>query len=172
MRELTKVYVFSRREENAVRYCAEMMKPGSECELVPTTDLSVLAECDIITTATTSATPVFDDAHIGEAVHINAIGSLGPTRSEIPGAIIERATIVVDQREACLKEAGELLPLIADGRLSADFKPAELGEIVTDSNYRAEQKVTVFKSAGNAVQDLVCAVEVMKSADASQSIRF
>lgn len=175
VRELKRVYVFSGHEENAIRFSEEMSGLSGRCELLPAQNRDVLAECDIITTATTSAKPVFADWEIAAAVHINAIGSLGPGRSEIPPATIQRATVVVDQREACLSEAGELLPLMADGRLPSDFAPAELGELVLDAEYKAERAVTVFKSAGNAVQDLVCAAEVLQLAEDAgrgQTVQF
>jgi ornithine cyclodeaminase len=152
-----------------------MAELSSNCELIPAPNRDVLTECDIITTATTSPNPVFADQEIADAVHINAIGSLGPSRSEIPTTTILRATVVVDHREAGLKEAGELLPLMNDGRLPPDFSPAELGELVLNKYYRAERPITVFKSAGNAVQDLVCAAEVMKlsdDADNGQTVQF
>lgn len=177
VRQLQRVFVFSRKLSNATRFCDEMtgrLDLAGSCELVPSADHAVLESCDVITTATTSATPVFEDRHIGEAVHINAIGSLGPNRSEVPEATIARATIVVDQRAACLQEAGELLPLMADGRLPADFAPPELGELAVAEDFRPDQPITVFKSAGNAAQDLACAAEILKRADdeSAQVIRF
>jgi ornithine cyclodeaminase len=174
-RNLKRVYIFSRQDENAVRFSKEMADLSSDCELIPSTNRKVLAKCDVITTATTSANPVFSDQEIAEAVHINAIGSLGPERSEIPAATIQRATVVVDHREAGLREAGELLPLMNDGRLPPDFAPAELGELVLNNDYRAERPVTVFKSAGNAAQDLGCAAEVLKLAEGAgrgQTVQF
>ncbi|MCP4175278.1 MAG: ornithine cyclodeaminase [Fuerstiella sp.] len=175
VRDLKRVYVFSRHNENAVRFCREMAAHNSNCELIPATNRNVLTECDIITTATTSAKPVFSDREIPTVVHINAIGSLGPNRSEIPAETILRATVVVDHREAGLREAGELLPLMNDGRLPTDFAPAELGELVLNKNYKVERPVTVFKSAGNAVQDLACAAEVLKlakDAGRGQTVKF
>ena len=161
VRDLKRVYIFSRQKNNAIRFSEEMANLSSDCELIPAPDRNVLAKCDVITTATTSQNPVFTDDEISDAVHINAIGSLGPDRSEVPAETILRATVVVDHREAGLREAGELLPLMNDGRLPADFAPAELGELAFDTDYKAEQPITVFKSAGNAVQDLACAAEIL-----------
>lgn len=172
VRSLKRVFVYSRVFENAQAFCTRLSDLCPDCELVATTDKHRLRECQVITTATTSARPVFEDEHVGGAVHINAVGSLGPTRSEIPEATIERATVVVDQREGCLHEAGELMPLIADGRLPKDFRPAELGEILADPGYRPERPLTVFKSAGNAAQDLVCAAEVLRVSAAATTVRF
>jgi len=175
VRDFERVYVFSRREENAIRFCETMSGLSNNCKLLPAPNRDVLMECDTITTVTTSPTPVFDDQEIADSVHINAIGALGPSRSEIPPATIQRATVVVDQREACLKEAGELLPLMADGRLPSDFAPAELGELVHNAEYRPDKPVSIFKSVGNAVQDLVCAAEVLKLAEDTgrgQAVQF
>src|SRR5687768_16357020 len=43
-----------------------------------TTDAGVVAEADIVCTATTSQTPVFDDADIRPGTHINAVGAFTP----------------------------------------------------------------------------------------------
>ena len=165
VRRLKRVYVFSRKTANAHRFCGQHADKTMSCELVSTDNHSVLSDCDIITTATTSSEPVFQNSEIGEAVHINAVGSLGPHRSEIPPETILRSTVVVDQRVGCLTEAGEILPLIADGRLPESFTPPELGELVADNEYKPERPITVFKSAGNAIQDLVCSAEILKLAD-------
>lgn len=171
VRPFERVFVFSRREENAVHFCDEVGELSSSCEFLPVTDQSVLADCDVITTATTSATPVFVHEDIASSVHINAIGSLGPTRSEIPEATVENATIFVDHRAACLQEAGELLPLMADGRLPADFAPMEIGELVAAEEHTPDKSITVFKSVGNAAQDLACAAEILRLAgDADEGL--
>lgn len=166
VRALESVCVYSRQRSNAESFCDRAAARWPACSFLAPSDRSALRTCEVVTTATTSPTPVFQDAELGDIVHINAIGSLGPQRSEIPEPTIERATIVVDQREACLQEAGELLPLIQDGRLPPDFAPVEIGEILAAADYRPDRSVTVFKSVGNAAQDLVCAAEVLAVAQA------
>ena len=166
VRNLERVFVFSRNVANAKTFC-EKESQKYDCELIPAKDRDVLAGCDVVTTVTTSPRPVFSDDEIPEQVHVNAVGSLGPSRSEIPEATVERATVVVDQRAACLQEAGELLPLMADGRLPADFSPAELGELVSGSRSEPRRPATLFKSVGNAIQDLVCASEILRLSDNS-----
>ena len=70
-----------------------------------------------------------------------------------------RAKIVVDQMEACLSEAGDILQPIAQGLISKDHIYGELGEIVTGIKLAREDdsEITVFKSVGLAVQDLATA---------------
>lgn len=163
VRAIGTVHVFSRNPQNAERFCAEHAAKFPNTRLLATTDRAVLKRCAVISTASTSPEPVFADDELGEKVHINAIGSLGAHRSEIPLATLDRAQLIVDQRAACLKEAGEIISLLKAGRSEASLNLTELGELVGSSPERSAA-VSVFKSVGNAAQDLVCAAEVYRQA--------
>ena len=128
-----------------------------EVNINPTGDQ--LPDCDIICTASTSSTPVFSDNDLKTGVHINAVGVYQPEKREIPGKTIKRSKLVVDQRAACLEEAGDLIIPIEEGLIQQDHIYAELGEIVVGkkSGRFDDSEITVFKSVGNAVQDLVTA---------------
>jgi len=158
------VYVFSRNPENAERFCRENVDIAGGCELVANPDRKVLKRCDVITAATTSPEAVFEWDEIGDDVHVNAIGSLGPKRTEISAETLLKSTVIVDQRAACLKEAGEICLMRDAGLVGDDYNPPEIGELLNATEL--QQKPTVFKSVGNAVQDLVCSAEVIKAAEA------
>ena len=138
------------------------------CQLIPNPDRSVLRTCGIISTATTSCTPVFADDEIGSGTHINGVGSFTPAMAEVPAETVCRATVFVDQRAACLGEAGDLRQPMDRGMLAADFRPAELGEVVlgTAAGRPSRDALTFFKSVGNAAQDVICAAEILKRAEA------
>ncbi len=161
------VFVFSRKIESAERFCREQAANAGHSRLIPNPDRNELKSCGVICTATTSQTPVFSDDELGPGVHINGVGSFAPTMAEVPAATVCRATVIVDQREACLGEAGDLRQPIEQGLLPADFHPAELGEVVlrTATGRRSPDEVTFFKSVGNAVQDLYCATEILRRAE-------
>lgn len=107
---------------------------------------------DVVVTATSSATPVFDGGHLGEGVHITAVGSFKPGMRELDAETLAGARIVVDQREAALAEAGELQGL-------GNEDVVEIGEVISgrEVGRTSPSERTVFKSVGNAVQDLVVA---------------
>jgi len=163
VRDLRTVHVFSRRPENARKFCEAHAARFPGCLLVPATGPEVLSRCGIVTTASTSPSPVFDDKALAPRVHINAVGSLGAHRSEIPVATLARARLVVDQRAACLKEAGEIISVLNTGVSAESLGLVELGELVGKPR-DASAPVTVFKSVGNAAQDLVCAAAVYRIA--------
>jgi len=113
----------------------------------------------IVCTATTASDPVFDDAAIAPGTHINAVGAYRPPAREVPAATVCRARVVVDQREAALEEAGDIVVPIRDGLITADHIAAEIGEIVAgvQPGRRDADEITFFKSVGVAVQDVAAA---------------
>ena len=164
---LETVYVLSRRQEHARRFCEQ--RKSSACRLEPSADRSVLLHCGVICTATSSHQPVFADEEISPGTHINAVGSFRPDMAEIPLATIQRAFVCVDQAETCLAEAGEFRQGIDTGQLPADYRAPELGELLSGAavGRSSPDEVTVFKSVGNAAQDLVCAAEILEAAQAN-----
>lgn len=124
-----------------------------------TTADRAVAGADVVVTATTSRTPVFAGGELAVGVHITAVGSFTRDARELDAEVMRGARIVVDQRAAALGEAGEL-----DGQSAGDV--AELGEVLTGAvpgRTSADQR-TVFKSVGNAIQDLVVASRAFERA--------
>ncbi|MGH2485942.1 MAG: hypothetical protein ACRDHE_08020, partial [Ktedonobacterales bacterium] len=118
-----------------------------------------VAEAAIICAATNATTPVFDDADLLPGVHINGIGSYLPTTREIPGATVQRARIVVDQRAAAWAEAGDLIIPRDAGQLLESQVVGELGDVVLNrtAGRTSNAEITLFKSVGIAAQDVATA---------------
>lgn len=117
-----------------------------------TSAADAVAGAGIVVTATDSATPVFDGRWLAEGAHVTAVGSHRPHMRELDDATLRDALIAVDQRDGALAEAGELV-----GLGPADV--VEIGEILagTAAGRTSPEQRTIFKSVGNAIQDLVVA---------------
>jgi len=125
-----------------------------------------LAESDVVCTATTSKTPVFNDAALKSGAHINAIGAFTPQMQEIPVETVKRAKIVVDAVDAVLAEAGDLINPINRGEIDREKVSLELGQIASGRSGRTDDtEITLFKSVGNAVQDIIVARFAVKEAE-------
>lgn len=111
---------------------------------------------DIIITATPARKPLFMAGDVRDGTHINAIGAFTPDMQEIPPEVVARAKVVVDSRAACMAEAGDILIPLREGLISVNHIYAELGELASGQKpaRTAAAEVTLFKSVGNAVQDL------------------
>ena len=114
---------------------------------------------DIVVLATSSTTPVIDAAWVAPGAHIVAVGACRPSHREIDPLLVARSLLVVDSRAAAMQEAGDLLLAIQEGTCTADHIHAELGEVaagVKPGRQSADQ-VTLFKSLGLAIEDVVSA---------------
>jgi len=124
-------------------------------------------EAHIICTATTSSTPVFNASDVSPGTHINAVGAFTPQMQEVDVAGLGEGRIVVDSREACLAEAGDLIIPLQSGQIPSPAEWVELGDLVagTASGRMSREEITYFKSVGNAVQDVSVGGAVLKAAE-------
>ena len=113
---------------------------------------------DVIVVATTSQTPVLLGEWLSPGTHINAVGAPRPTWRELDDAVLRAACIYVESREAATRESGDV---IAAGRVDA-----EIGEVVTGVKRGRESggEITLFKSVGVAIEDVVTADLVYRKA--------
>jgi len=111
---------------------------------------------DIICTATTSATPVFDPTDVKPGTHINGVGSFTPQMQEVPAETVAKAVVIVDQVEPALEEAGDLIVPLKAGLIGREHITRELGQLANGdvAGRTSDDEITFFKSVGNAVQDM------------------
>lgn len=126
-----------------------------------------IAGADIVIGATSSSTPVFDGHRVEAGTHVTGVGSFTTEMREVDTELIMRARVVVDQRDAILEEAGDIVGPIRDGAVDETVMSAEIGEILLGQadGRRDAEEITFFKSVGNAVQDLAVAARVLQVAE-------
>ena len=105
---------------------------------------------DVIVTATSALEPILKGAWLKPGAHVNAVGSPRPNWRELDDRVMAN-TVIVDSREAVLKESGDVI-------LSGAVIYAEAGEIFAGINVAPPaSNITVFKSVGLAVEDITAA---------------
>jgi ornithine cyclodeaminase/alanine dehydrogenase-like protein (mu-crystallin family) len=134
---------------------ARMANDGIEIATGAAEDVS---SADIVCTCTTSATPVFEGELLPGGAHVNAVGAYRPDMCELDPRLLARASVTVETLEAAEAEAGDVLMAIAAGALPREHFAHELADVVSGrAGRRGDDDVTVFKSVGLAVEDLVIA---------------
>jgi ornithine cyclodeaminase/alanine dehydrogenase-like protein (mu-crystallin family) len=165
VRPIAQAYVFDPDSQRAAAFCREMSEKLSLAVIAADSPAQLL-NADVICTATTSSTPVFAHKDIRPGAHINAIGAYKPGEREIPEATVRAAKVVVDQREACLSEAGDIVIPIQQGLITPEHIHAEIGEIAAGrkTGRCSDTEITLFKSVGNAIQDAAVASQALERA--------
>lgn len=151
VRPIERVLVWSRALENA-----ESLAGRVGGEAVGDADGAV-ALADVVSCATPSTTPLFEESSVRPGTHINAVGAFTPGMAEVPAELLDRAYVVVDDVEAAAAEAGDLI--------QADRRPdATMTDLLSGTNPQIGEDVTVFKSVGVAAQDVAAAQRALENA--------
>jgi len=160
VRKIEKFIVFSRNEDTAVKFC-DIHSKRIKCEIG---SQETLKETDIICTTTPSHLPLIEFDNIKPGCHLNVIGSHQPMMREVSSDIVIHSKIIVDQIKACKKEAGDLIIPMEEGKWSFEKVHGELGQVVAGElpTRESETEITLFKSVGNAIQDLAMVNLILK----------
>jgi ornithine cyclodeaminase/alanine dehydrogenase-like protein (mu-crystallin family) len=119
-----------------------------------------VADSDIVITATPGGGPLFDASAVRPGTHLNCVGADTAGKRELPPGLLQRAWLVVDDREQAL-QLGEL-------QWARDTPCLELADLLLDKAAftRAATDVTVFDMTGLALQDLTIAGLIQQRASA------
>jgi ornithine cyclodeaminase/alanine dehydrogenase-like protein (mu-crystallin family) len=166
IRSLRRARIVSRDPAHS-RQCADELQREVSFAVEPVANVQeALKGADIVVTATSSREPVLDYTWLEPGVHINAIGTHSPASREIDSATMSHARLFVDSRESALNEAGDYLLAAAEGVVTADSILAELGELLVEAKpgRTTDTEITLFKSLGLAIEDIVCADYLFRTA--------
>lgn len=158
VRKIAEVRVWSRNAARRAAFAAEASGLGPPVHAVDTVEQAVRGAA-IIVTATYAKEPVLETEWVADGTHINAMGSNQSSRREIPGSLVRRADrIVVDSKEQARMESGDLVMAFEE----EDWNSPRLVELqdVVSGRVQARTKpgeITLFKSNGLAVEDVIAA---------------
>jgi ornithine cyclodeaminase/alanine dehydrogenase-like protein (mu-crystallin family) len=159
VRTIIRARVSARNIEHAQQLVREMQpKVGFPIEPVETNEEAV-RDADVIVTATSSLEPVINKDWISPGAHVNAIGTHSPNSREIDSATMATARIFTDRRESALNEAGDYLLAAKEGLVTPESILGEIGELLigTKTGRTSSTEITLFKSLGLAIEDVVSA---------------
>jgi len=150
--EITEVLVWSRNSNNAEDFCE--INRDLECRV---SGIERVAGCDVVVTATPSRKPLVMGEWISDGTHINAIGADATGKEELDPAILNRATVIVDDPAQAV-HSGEINVPISKALYNEKMIAGTLGEYVLGHKQRKNQdEITVFDSTGLSIQDLAIA---------------
>jgi len=145
-------------------FCAKMKKEYG-LSIDEADAQTVAKESDVICTCTTAREPLFDGNSLRPGTHLNLVGAFRPETREVDDATVKRARVVVDTYDGAMEEAGDLLIPIRNGSVERSHIVADLHEITSGKKpgRTNPDQITLFKSEGCALEDLVTAQLVADS---------
>lgn len=121
-------------------------------------------QADMISTLTSSSTPLFPGKWCKKGCYIDLVGGNGPNMREADDDLIRRATIYVDTYKEVLRESGDIIIPLKSGTIKRTDIRTELSGLISgrygDTYNNCDKDLTVFKSVGHPLGDLVAAAIV------------
>ena len=166
VRALDEVRVWSPQSRSRERFVEEMTGHVPVAIRAADTAEAAVRDADLIVLATSSPTPVIDEAWVSAGAHVVSVGACRPDQREMAPGLVARSRFFVDSRAAALVESGDVVMGIRDGLFDKTHVAGELGEAVLGrvDGRTSDDQITVFKSLGMAVEDVVTADLVFRRA--------
>jgi ornithine cyclodeaminase/alanine dehydrogenase-like protein (mu-crystallin family) len=166
VRRLDRVSAYSRDPQKRERFAQEMSaRIGVPVAAVASAEEAVRG-ADIICTATTATNPVIEGKWIDRGAHINAIGINVAHKREIDEESVRRADIVAaDSPQQSRRESGDLLQAYGNDE-SRWATVRDLAQVVAGKipGRTSREQITLFKSNGIAIEDVVVAGRIYETA--------
>jgi len=158
VRQFERVLVCGSGAKRSQAFATAMAKElGLKIE--PADPCTCASQAEVICTCTNSPTPILEGKWLRPGTHLNLVGSFHPTRHEVDGETLRRARVAVDTYEGAFAEAGDLMIPIHEGVISREHVIADLHELARGKKpgRKSVDEITLFKSVGCGLEDLVTA---------------
>ncbi len=166
VRPITGVSVWGRSAEQAETFALRVREElGLDASAAPDVH-AACADADIICTTTAATDPILALADVKPGAHINVVGSSRAGPSEIANDLVAAARFIADYRPGVLAQGAEFLNAKAAGVVDDAHVVGEIGEVFggTLEGRRSDTEITIYKSLGHVVQDLVSGWHVYEEA--------
>ena len=157
-RPIKNVMVWGRNPDKAAAVIAELADDGFACRGV--TDLeTAVPEADIISCATLSRQPLVMGDWLVPGQHLDLVGSFTPEMRESDDQCVVRASVFCDTRDGATLHAGDLTNPIGRGIISDKDVLGDLFDLTGGlcKGRTSDDQITLFKSAGTALEDIAAA---------------
>lgn len=157
VRPINNVFVWGRTIEKARLICEALKNEDFEIQPVKTIEENI-SEVDIISCATLSKTPLVFGKFLKPGQHIDLVGAYKKDMREADDEVIKLASVFVDTFDG-LRESGDILIPLENGTLKNERIKGDLYSLSSHEikGRTSEEEITVFKSVGHALEDLVAA---------------
>jgi alanine dehydrogenase len=166
VRKIERIRAFGRNADRREGFAREMTDKLSVPVGAVATAEAAVRDAEILVTVTTAVTPVVEGRWVQPGTHINAVGANFPQKRELDSETVVRASaIFVDSCEQAKMEAGDLIQSFQETPSGWD-SVKELAQLVAGrvTGRTSRDQITLFKSSGIAIEDVVTAGRVYELA--------
>ena len=158
VRPIKQVYVWGRNFDKAQAICNEMSNGEFSIKAIKNIEERI-SQVDIISSATLSKIPLVFGNNLKPGQHLDLVGAYRPDMREADNETVLNSSVFVDTYEGGIKESGDIVIPLTEGILKEEDIKADLFQLCSNgkSGRSSENEITMFKSVGHALEDLIAA---------------
>ena len=158
VRPINTVYVWGRSIEKAQKICDALKNETYNCMAIKNIE-DKISEVDIISCATLSPTPIVLGKWLKKGQHLDLVGAYKKDTREADDEAIIKSSVFIDTYQGGLKESGDIVIPLSKGILTKEDIKADLFMLCSNAKTgrTSDDEITLFKSVGHALEDLVAA---------------
>jgi ornithine cyclodeaminase len=160
VRPISRILLWNRTRARAEELASDIRTADRAKEIRVYDDLpEAVRQADILCAATLSTEPLIALKDVRPGTHVDLVGAFTPEMRESDSALIAASQLFVDERGSALKEAGDVIQAVSEQAIRPEHIQADLFDLCASRHpgRRNSSEITVFKSVGNALEDLVAA---------------
>lgn len=159
VRSFERILVASRSETSNARFAAAVKKRlGRDVEFVPVRE--AVSRADILVTATTSKSPLFEAEWVRPGTHVASMGSDMQGKQELPPMLFKKARLIMDHPPQAMRVGeGQHAVAVVDVTVE-ELERWSLGAVLCGDvpGRSSPEEITIFDSTGVGIQDVAAAV--------------
>lgn len=157
VRDFDSIWVWGRDAAKAETVVDAVAAEGLSAEVVPDLDTAVV-QADVISCVTGATQPIVRGELLRPGAHVDLIGGFNHAMREADDDVVRRASVFVDTFDDAVI-AGDIAQPLESGVLTRADLVADLADLVagTHPGRSSDDEITMFKSAGTALEDLAAA---------------
>ena len=163
VRPIKRVTLWNRTRSRAVSTAFALSASGIAPVIADDLEAAVRS-ADIVSCATLASEPLLHGAWLKKGAHVDLVGAFLPTMREADDQAVRRAHVYVDARATAAKGSGDIAIPLRKKVLRLKDIQGDLFELCRGKakGRRRKDEITLFKSVGNAVEDLAAAMLVWR----------
>ncbi len=166
VRPITDVSIWGRSAQHCATFAAWCEERFDVAVSVKQSPGEAMKCSDIICTTTAARAAFMRREDLPATCHINAVGASAPGFQEFDEGVYDHTRLFTDSNHAVLASAQCVINAVKRGFLPAADVGVEIGSVAQE-NGACGDDITIFRSVGLAVQDMVFARELVRRVIAS-----
>jgi ornithine cyclodeaminase len=162
VRNIKRIRIWGRDMSKAQEFCQWAFDTMGDRVEVFDHPTGAVSGADLICTTTASKVPILNEGDVSKGAHVNAIGASALGYRELDMNLFKDAILFTDCNRAVISASSSINDAVKEGILSPTNVGTEIGSIIKADWQRPSNTITIFKSVGLAVQDIVFAKYLLR----------